>query len=183
MASVSVGNILIAEPFLGDDNFERAVVLITSHSEEGSFGFILNKLCNLYLSDIVPDIGTLEARLHIGGPVEQDTLHFIYKGYSPMADSVNIFDNLYWGGNFEELKWRILHHKISERDIRFFLGYSGWAQGQLEDEMKKNVWIVNHISVEDIFETSTDQMWRVILKNMGGKYKQYANYPIDPRLN
>src|SRR5690606_24986399 len=99
------GSILISEPYLGDPNFERTVVLICSHVEgEGTFGLVLNRQSNLKLSDVV-DIynDTFEAELGIGGPVQYNTLHYVHQ-IATLPQAVQLNDNLYWGGDFEALR-------------------------------------------------------------------------------
>ncbi|HVD99562.1 MAG TPA: YqgE/AlgH family protein [Cytophagaceae bacterium] len=180
---LNIGDILISEPYLGDDNFERSVVLLGSHNEDGSLGFVMNKKSNMLLSDVVEELGEFDAPLYVGGPVEQDTLHFIYQEQLSLKGTIQIMENLFWGGDFEQLKSILREGKIEEKKIRFFLGYSGWSRGQLEKEMAEKVWIIHRLSAAGLFELDTEEMWRGILKNMGGQYKVLSNYPIDPRLN
>jgi putative transcriptional regulator len=178
------GSILISEPYLGDPNFERTVVLICSHVEdEGTFGLVLNRMSNLKLSDVV-DIynDQFEAELGIGGPVQYNTLHYVHQ-ISDLAQAVQLSDDLYWGGDFESLRQMIAAGDVTTDDIRFFLGYSGWTPGQLQEEIDKNVWIVNNNATNKLFNLDADTLWRGILRQMGGKYKVLSNYPVDPRLN
>lgn len=177
------GSILISEPFLGDDNFERTVILICEHNEEGTLGFVLNKPTAITFDSVIPEIENFSELLYIGGPVQQDSLHFLYRNREYVEGSVKISDNLYWGGNYEQLLILINKKEIIPDDFRFFLGYSGWSEGQLEEEMKNNSWIVSEADTDELFNTDPSELWRVILKGMGGKYKMYSNYPIDPRLN
>ncbi|CAH0996376.1 hypothetical protein EMA8858_02508 [Emticicia aquatica] len=176
------GKILIAEPFLGDKNFERSVVLLCEDNEEGSFGLVLNQLTNLRLDDVMDNIyGDLS--LFLGGPVEQNTLHFIHRLGNQIDNTIEIGNGIYWSGDFEQIKNLINIGKISENDIRLFIGYSGWASKQLEGELKKDSWIVSDADANLIFDTPSKQFWREVLKRMGGQYKVLSNYPIDPRLN
>ncbi len=178
------GSILISEPFLGDPNFERSVILLCNHSEdEGTFGLVLNRLSNLKLSDVV-DIynDAFDVTLGIGGPVQYNTLHYIHR-LSNLPQAVKLGEDLYWGGDFEMLRTMIGSGIVTSADIRFFLGYSGWTPGQLQEEIDKNVWIVNNNAVNKLFNLEADTLWRSILRQMGGKYKVLSNYPVDPRLN
>jgi len=180
--SVGKGKLLIAEPFLGDPNFERSVVLLCEHNAQGSFGLVLNQTTNLHLDDVIENVYG-ELPLYIGGPVEQNTLHFIHRLGHEIDDSVDIGNGIYWSGDFESVKTLINIGKISEKDIRLFIGYSGWSAGQLDGEMNRNSWIVSETDAHFIFDTPADQFWRAILKRMGGEYKVLSNYPTDPRLN
>lgn len=180
---IKSGDLLLAEPFLGDENFERSVVLIGNHNEEGSFGFVLNKQSDLILADVIEELPEFSVPLFIGGPVEQDTLHFIYRNALPLEGSVQLQENLYWGGDFDQLKDLLQEGIAKSENLRFFVGYSGWSEGQLEQELEKKAWITWRPEVNDIFDLNHTEMWREVLKKMGGKYKLIANYPSDPRLN
>ena len=178
------GSILISEPYMGDPNFERSVVLLCSHSEdEGTFGLVLNRMSNLKLSDVI-DIynDSFDSELGIGGPVQYNTLHYIHK-LPQLPQAVKLGEDLYWGGDFEMLRTMIGAGLVSASDIRFFLGYSGWTAGQLQEEIDKNVWIVNNEASNKLLNLDADSLWRSILRHMGGKYKVLSNYPVDPRLN
>jgi putative transcriptional regulator len=174
--------VLIAEPFLGDPNFERSVVLICEHNDEGSFGLVLNNVSKNTIADVVDDI-YVEFPLFIGGPVEQNTLHFVHRLGHLIEDSIDLGNGIFWSGDFETVKSLLSIGSIKSEDIRFFIGYSGWGAGQLANELAQNTWILSDINSEVLFEEYTNQFWRTVLKRMGGDYKVLANYPVDPRLN
>ena len=177
------GRLLLSEPYLADPNFERTVILLTEHNNEGSVGFILNNPADTRLSEVMEDLKGLDSQIFIGGPVQQDTLHFIHKN-AELEDAIELDNGLYWGGNFEQLLSMIELGKFAVEDIKFFLGYSGWSPDQLEDELKLNSWIVSdRISQELIFETLPDQMWKRAMQELGGRFSVYSNYPADPRMN
>jgi putative transcriptional regulator len=177
------GDLLISEPFLGDPNFERSVVLLCEHNEEGSFGFVWNKGLNNTLGDLVPDLPYHQWPTFLGGPVCQDALFFCFRNMQPLEGSVEVLDNVFWGGDFQELLARIQIGEVREEDIRFFVGYSGWSEGQLDEELRANAWVLHPGAEAYLFGADTETLWRQILKDKGGKYKEMANYPIDPRLN
>jgi putative transcriptional regulator len=178
------GSLLISEPFLQDENFVRSVVLLCENNEMGSFGLVLNKLSIFKLDELLEECDLLDKEVYVGGPVEQNTLHFIYRGEQQLADSVALGDQLWWGGDFKELVGKNKLGLIDTADFRFFLGYSGWENGQLKDELIENTWIIcDNSHAKNIFKVAPDDLWRVILKNMGGDFQVLANYPIDPRLN
>jgi putative transcriptional regulator len=183
MIDPSTGVLLIADPFLKDDNFMRSVILLCRHSEEGSFGFVLNKLYDLTMADLFSDMEGYNIPVHIGGPVQMDTIHYIHQYPDLLADSQKITDNIYWGGDFEGLKNLIKDGKIDYTKIKFFIGYSGWEPGQLDSEMEENSWLTATSERDIIFETPTDDIWKAGLKHLGGKYEMMVNFPIDPQLN
>lgn len=176
------GRLLISEPFLPDPNFERTVVLLCEYNEDGAFGFVINKPSILKLNEIVEDI-KFEDVAFVGGPVQQDTLHFLHRNGS-LENAVKIKDTIYWGGDFESLIGQIDTAQLKSSDIRFYLGYSGWGPGQLESELQEDSWIVcDYVSDELLFDTEPSRIWRKALDNMGGRFSVYSNYPVDPRLN
>ena len=183
--SINSGILLLSDPFLPDVNFERSVVLICSHSEtEGTFGFILNKMLDVTLADLVKDMEILpEVPIFLGGPVEQNTLHFIHSLGNKIEGSLEIAPGIYWGGNFEQMLTFVADREVNNDEIKFFVGYSGWAKDQLDNELKENSWILSSATPGIVFESDEKELWRSVMKHLGGKYRQMSNYPIDPRLN
>lgn len=184
LRTIKKGDLLISEPFMGDPNFERTVVLLCEHNEEGSFGFIINRPTTLSLAEATDNQLTgHDTPLFLGGPVEQDTLHFIHRMKDQIEGAQQVLDNVYWAGNYEQLKILLSSGNVSPEDIRFFIGYSGWGAGQLQSELEAGAWIAARVPGNRLFDTDPDQLWRQILNDMGGKYKLMSNYPTDPRLN
>ncbi len=183
MPEVKAGSILISEPFLNDPNFDRTVIIICKHNEEGSLGFVLNRKANLTLGEVTQEFEGHENELFIGGPVQQNSLHFLHKGTVEISESSLVSPGLYWGGSFEDLKLKMLSRDIEEGKIRFFLGYSGWDAGQLDGEIESRSWIVANLGDDSIFDIHPEKLWRRILEHMGGRYKIVSNFPEDPRLN
>ncbi len=181
--SVKKGDLLIAEPYLNDPNFDRGVLLLCEHNPEGSFGFLLNQLTALHLDDVLDESFYQDTPLYVGGPVEKNTLHFIHRRPDLIPEGIPVMEGVYWGGDFEQIKSLLHLNQISNEEIRFFIGYSGWSSGQLESELAVNSWIVGQASADFLFATPSSAFWRETLKNMGGKYRSIAHYPIDPRLN
>ncbi|TDQ19005.1 putative transcriptional regulator [Algoriphagus boseongensis] len=180
----NAGNLLISEPFLQDENFVRSVVLLCENNEEGSFGLILNKPSILHLGELVEELSFLDNEVYVGGPVEQNTLHFIYFDENQLNGSVSIGKNMWYGGEYEELVEKLKLGIIPSEKVFFFIGYSGWGPKQLEEELNENTWIVCREDIDDLTLQNTEEdLWKVLLKNMGGEFKVLANYPLDPRLN
>ncbi len=180
---VKKGVFLIAEPFLNDPNFERSVIFLCEHSETGSLGFVVNQETNLFLGDVLEDNIYEDIPLFLGGPVEKNTLHFLHCRPDLIPDSIEVLNGIYWGGDFEHVKTQLNEFVLKPEEIRFFVGYSGWAEKQLDEEMNQNTWIVTSADPGFLFGTSPKSFWREILKRMGGKYRSIAHYPIDPSLN
>jgi putative transcriptional regulator len=178
------GKLLIAEPSLtGDVSFNRSVVLLAEHNDEGSVGFILNKPLNYSMNDLVDEI-EIPFPVYNGGPVEQDNLYFIHKVPDLIPNSVEISDGIYWGGDFEITVTLVNSGKIGQKDIRFFLGYSGWASLQLDQELDSKSWIVVANEYEsDIIQQPANSFWRDKMMELGGQYLLWSNAPENPSLN
>lgn len=178
------GNLLIAEPaIVGDLSFNRSVVLLANHNEEGSVGFILNKPLNFTLNELIPEI-EVEMQLYNGGPVEQDNLYFLHKVPELIPGSIEISSGIYWGGNFDKVIELISSNVLTSDQIRFFLGYSGWDSDQLDHELSENAWIVaenNHN--KEIINKCFPDFWKETMLELGGDYVLWSNAPENPSYN
>ena len=177
------GRILISDPFLPDPYFKRSVVLLVNHDEEGSLGFILNKTVEINLNDTELNINDQEHKMYFGGPVQSSDLFYIHKLGSEIEGSTVIKDGIFWGGSFAEIEEKLKTGGISESDIRFFIGYSGWESKQLEKEIKEDSWLVIDSNLEDILEANSEDLWKNILREMEGRLSVLASFPEDPNLN
>lgn len=178
------GHLLVAEPsIIGDLSFNRSVILLADHNDEGSVGFIINKPLKYTINDLVPDVEA-NFKIYNGGPVEQDNLYFIHNIPDLITDSVEISNGIYWGGDFELTKTLINEGKIKKDNIRFFLGYTGWAAQQLESEMQSNSWIIaENLYQNKIIGKSSTDFWKEKILELGGDYIIWSNAPENPLLN
>jgi len=178
------GKMLVSEPFMMDGNFKRSVVIICDYTkEDGTIGFILNKPIDLELSELVNEFPEIESKVYFGGPVANDTLHYIHNVGDILDNSVEISKGVYWGGDFDKLKFLITNELIKPHNIKFFIGYSGWSPGQLADEMEIGSWVVADIDPNYIFKISSNQLWEEILKNKGDTYSVISQVPESNNLN
>ncbi|MCB9223531.1 MAG: YqgE/AlgH family protein [Crocinitomicaceae bacterium] len=177
------GRLLITEPFLESEHFKRAVILLCEHNEEGTFGFVLNKYVDVKLDEFegIPEFDT---RISMGGPVSTKNLYYIHTLGDKLPGSIQVYGNLYAGGDFEILKELMASNQVAHNQIRFFLGYSGWVNKQLEGELKHNSWLVANISsIDDIMNVDYINIWNDYMESQGGKYKAFAHFPEDASLN
>jgi len=175
------GKVLISQPLMMDGCFRRSVVLLTEYSETGAIGFILNKWLPIAIDDVLEDFPAEESLLSIGGPVAANTLHYLHT-FGHVPDAVEIVNGIYWGGNFEVVRQYLSISVMKPGDIRFFLGYSGWTGGQLDDELKKDSWLVGDVRPSQIISHSSD-LWKDSVKNMGDKYQLWTTFPEHPGFN
>ena len=183
MNTPSKGMLLIAEPFLQDPNFKRTVILLCEHQETGSFGFVLNRDYEQTLEDLIPELSGMNQSVFYGGPVQKDTLHFLHQYPALIPGGLEVADGIYWGGDFDMAIQFLREEKINRDNIRFFVGYSGWTGGQLEEELKVNSWLMTPAIRKLVFHRKMEEVWKDSIKNMGGDYEIMINFPVDPSLN
>lgn len=181
---VKAGDILIAQPFMEDSNFKRSVIGITEHRPDGSVGFILNKPINIKLQELVQGVDSEENySVYFGGPVGSDTIHYIHNVGELLEESIEIKKGLYWGGNFDKLIFLIQSGLILNNNIRFYIGYSGWSEGQLDNELKTGSWIVSDWYANYTFKSPAQKLWKEALLHKGDKYSVIAQMPSKRNNN
>jgi putative transcriptional regulator len=183
MLEPAPGMLLIAEPFLKDPNFMRTVVLLCEHQDEGSFGFVLNRSQEYTLEELVPDLEGMDQPVYYGGPVQNDTLHFLHQYPDLIKGGFEVANGIFWGGDFEQALKGLKAHLFDPNKIRFFVGYSGWTGGQLEVECKEKSWLITPARENLVFPRQPDQVWKDSLRRMGRDYEMMINFPVDPSLN
>jgi putative transcriptional regulator len=177
------GRILIAEPFLPGNYFNRSVIFLVAYSNKGAVGFILNKKVDVAIHDVLPGFPEFDVDVYLGGPVATDSIYFIHKLGKKLPGSIHVLDDIYWGGDFEALKQMVINRSINPKDIRFFVGYSGWDAGQLEQEIKEDSWLVNDIDSQSIMQEMSQDVWADFVKKVGQRYTVWENFPENPAMN
>jgi putative transcriptional regulator len=177
------GILLIADPFLKDPNFLRTVVFLCEHKEEGSFGFVLNRKYENTLDELIPGLEDLKLPVFYGGPVQMDTIHFLHQYPDEIPGSEEVIKGVYWGGDFEKVVEMLKDGTAHPDKIRFYIGYSGWSDGQLNNELKEKSWLTLAGTRKLIFHRNYLEIWKDSLKQLGGDYEMMINFPIDPQLN
>lgn len=175
---VKTGKVLLAEPFMLDNNFKRAAVLVCDYAkDEGTVGFIINKPLDMRVDDLIVDFPEFDAEVFFGGPVQTDTIHYLHNVGELLDESTKIVDGLYWGGDFEKLKFLITQGLIEPKNIRFFVGYTGWSEGQLEEELKLGSWVISDMYANYLFKSPPDYLWQEIMEKIGDPYSVIAQMP------
>ena len=177
------GKVLLSMPFTDDAYFQRAAILMVEHNEEGSLGFVLDKALQRPVGFLLEEIKDFDAPLFVGGPVEQDRLNFLHNKGEMIENAIPIIPNLWLGGDIYQTLELIQAGMITPQDIRFFIGYSGWDDGQLENELKRNTWVVSSLTSEDIFREPYNKLWQLGLKQLGEDYAYWEMLPPNPEMN
>ena len=180
MASIRPGLLLLAEPFLLDPNFKRAAIAVVDHRPEGTVGFVLNALTSARVEDLLADFPAFDGNVYIGGPVQQDTLHYVHTLGNLLGDAQEIREELWWGGDFEELTQLVATGIADSTNVRFFLGYTGWSEGQLEEECREGTWVFADLTSDLVFGTPPDRIWPKAMQRLGNTYAIIGEMEDEP---
>ncbi len=180
---IKAGDILIAKPFLQDGHFKRSVIFMCEHNNEGSLGFMINKSHGMILRDIFPHLKNGNFPLFEGGPVSPNQLFYTHTLGSKISESQHVVDDVYWGGNFFELSQLIEKGEVESHQIRFYIGYSGWGEEQLNQEVENDMWFTKTDNYHHIVKTEPQELWGEELITINPGYKAFSDYSFDPSLN
>ncbi len=158
------GCVLVANDSLRDPNFDHTVVLVCVYSEDGAYGVVVNRPSHMPLSEMFDGYGGMQCTrtVYIGGPVRQDEPQILQVTDSPAENAYRVAHRVYLGGEWENLQ-RLL--ESDEEHSHLFLGYSGWAPGQLEYEVIAGAWEVHTVDVER-FLSAPSAFWTGPLENI-----------------
>lgn len=158
-------------------------MLVEHNDTEGTIGLILNKPIKLKLNEVVKEFPNTDFPLFLGGPVHPERLYYLHTLGDRIPGSIEIISGLYWGGEISRIIELIELNLVTTRDVRFFIGYSGWEPKQLDRELTEKSWIVTQCSLETAMNQRPETMWSELLKDLGDDYAIWANFPADPILN
>lgn len=176
------GQLLVASPALRDPNFERSVVLIGLHSDDGAMGVVLNRPSESTVADAAPQLeqaADAGAPVFIGGPVQPESIVFLAEFVDPAPAGLLVLGRIGFPApdvELEELS------RTTDR-VRVFAGFAGWGDGQLEEEIERGDWIAQAALPEDVFTDAPEELWSSVLTRMGGSYALIARMPRDPSVN
>lgn len=177
---------LVAKPTVEDFCFKRSVTILVDHDAEGSMGVIINKPTHITLNELLPDVEFKEdVPLFLGGPVGTNMLFFVHSlGADVIPESVQLAPGVFFGGNFDVLKMFIESGEKLDGRVRFMVGYSGWAAGQLDGEVQRHDWaVLKENASQLIFNTQADDAWAKAVENFGKRYMLWKTWPGDVSLN
>lgn len=181
---IKSGALLLAEPFMLDPYFKRAVVLLCEHEkEEGTVGFIINKQMDIKLNELIADFPEFDAKVNYGGPVQNDTLHYVHNVGNLLEDSKKVSNSIWWGGDFDKLKFLIESKLIQPSNIKFYIGYAGWSQGQLNEELNLGSWVVASGHANYLFKSQQEELWKQVMYNQGNVKSVISTIPEDISWN
>lgn len=173
------GQLLLDNGRLHGSFFHRTVLLICQHDADGAFGLVLNrptgsKVGDALTSNLPEAIRTND--LFLGGPVQPQALSYLHSdNFLPDA---NVLPNLNLDHSLDDLV-ELGDSFSPTQEVKVFAGYAGWSPGQLDDEMKRNTWLTHPASIDLVFHRPPTELWPMILKQKGWKYRLIAEQPED----
>ena len=181
------GSLLVAEPFLRDSHFKHAVITLVDYSLGGkSMGIVLNHPAGCTLQQLVSEVtATTPIKVWCGGPMSCDRLYFIHSLGSDIIPNAHPIGNGLWiGGSFEAMIAYVNSGYPITGMIRFFLGYSGWDAGQLDEELGNHVWAVaDPLSPDETLTLEDDAYWHAVVRSMGPEVRGWQFYPKNVLSN
>ncbi|MEO8733022.1 MAG: YqgE/AlgH family protein [Flavobacteriales bacterium] len=177
------GTLLVSGPYLPDPYFHRSVILLCTHDKEGSLGFVLNRPIDTGVDGLMEDMPPIDSTVGIGGPVQSGNLFFVHTLGERIEGSMEVMEGLYMNGDYEELRELLRREPTLAKQVRFFVGYSGWGEEQLAKEIKEKAWLVHPADLGSVMNGNAADLWADTLRAMGPAYAPLANFPEDPSLN
>ena len=167
-----VGQMLIAMPQMQDPRFERTVIYLCAHTEDGAMGLVINKLLDdvtfpdlLEQLDIDTGIDKDVIQVHFGGPVEAGRGFVLHSSDYMQESTLVVSDQFGMTATIDILK------SIAEGDgprrSLLALGYAGWGPGQLEDEIQKNGWLCVSADETLVFGPGVGDRWQQAMAKLG----------------
>ena len=178
------GQLLLDSGQLGGSFFQRTVVLICKHDTEGAFGLVLNRTVGKTVGEMIiadlPDV-LKSSPLYLGGPVQPGALSYLHT--DTFIPEAAVLPNVSLGHSLDELI-EIGESFSTAKRVRLFAGYAGWSPGQLESEMRARAWVTFPATLDLVFETPPEQLWRKVLEFKGGwRNRLLAQLPEDLSWN
>lgn len=149
--TISAGNFLKATESLNETNFEAAVLFITEHNENGAIGFVINRPYHRNLNELIEFKNSVAFPLYEGGPVENEKVFFIHQRPDLIGGGTRINNGIFLGGNFKQAVSQINQQKLTENDVKIFIGYCGWDNDELEEEVREGSWSIVEDGTKNVF--------------------------------
>lgn len=174
------GDILIAKPFIPEEQYRRTVVLIVHHDEFNTTGLILNRPSIVQVSSMF-EMLPVKNSLHIGGPLEPHLVTFVHD-IPGFHEALPIGNGLFWGGSHDYLEKHIIHRPGMHSRLKFFAGITSWKKGQCENELQHEYWWKASISAHEFFNTTIPDIRSYALLRDDNLFGVLRDTP-DPVMN
>ena len=185
-ATPTKGRLLVATPPLEDPNFDRTVVYVLEHHDEGALGVIINRPTPELLDEPLDrwvDLQSSPNGVFAGGPVEPDALIALAYTHQPITVPTDELSPV--AGRVVSADLTVDPALVAGdlEAVRIFRGYAGWGPGQLELEIEAGAWLVLDPDPGDLFGHEPEELWRNVLRRQGGRLAWLAGAPDDLSAN
>lgn len=182
------GGLLVAEPFLRESYFSHGVISLIDYApDEGATGVVMNKPTGYRLADLLDNTRVFSnAEVYCGGPLGQDRLYFIHTLGDKIIPGARMYaPGLYVGGDFNSVIDYVNSGYPVSGNVRFFIGYSSWTDGQLEEEIGEDTWAQAPMpeNPESLLTLHGDAYWHRAVRSLGENYRSWQLLPSDPKSN
>lgn len=180
------GKLLVATPPLTDPNFDRTVVLLLEHGDDGAFGVVLNRPSPTTMRGQLPEWDHLlsaPAQVYVGGPVQPDAVIALGLAAGPAAVETAAFTPVFGRLGTVDLTVAPDELGVGLVGVRVFAGYSGWGAGQLESELAQDAWFVADAAADDAFSAEPSELWWTVLGRQPGELAWLRLFPEDLSAN
>ncbi len=166
------GQLLVAMPSMGDERFQRSVIFMCAHSEQGAMGLIVNRIADqVSFRDLLQQLqievpsSHREINVHTGGPVETGRGFVLHTTDYSQESTLRVDEEFGLTATADILK-SIACGEGPTRSM-LALGYAGWSPGQLDAEIQANGWLHVASDVELVFDDDLDGKWARSIQKMG----------------
>lgn len=163
--------ILVAKPDMPDANFAQTVIVVGFPQDAGPLGVVLNRPSGLRLGTLVaeehPALADLADDVYLGGPVRPDGILFVFHAPDHPVKALPIAENVYLSGDGRIFD-RLASEPADPTARRFFAGYAGWAEGQLDAEIERGGWYVLPVDPDVLFRWPVDELWERLVVRASG---------------
>lgn len=185
MAPSTKGRLLLATPPLADPNFDRTVIYVLEHHDEGAVGVVINRPSEEALDEPLDrwiELQTAPSSVFEGGPVESSALIALAEARDPSRSDESLTPIV---GEIAsaDLTADPMIVAASIHKVRVFRGYAGWGPGQLDGEIEGGAWLVLDAQTDDVFSSDPEGLWRHVLRRQPGRLAWLANVPDDLSAN
>ncbi len=180
------GRLLLATPPLTDPNFDRTVVYVLEHHEDGAIGLILNRPTDEALTEPLDrwiDLQSTPSSIFTGGPVDTNAMIAMATTKELLTDPTDLLTPISGLVASTDLSADPAIVAAHVDAVRVFRGYAGWGSGQLELEIEEGAWLILDAEIGDVFSDRPDDLWHEVLRRQPGRLSWLALAPDDLSLN
>lgn len=170
--SLERGVFLVAKRHIQDPRFKQTVILVTGHDSWGSIGLVVNRPSDVPVAELLPEWAELvgaDNRVYYGGPVEINLVRFLIRSSRPLEIGNRVLDDVYMVASKQMLDALMSNHNPNNV-MHAYIGYAGWAVGQLEHEIDRGDWYIVKGDAKTLFDSDPETLWKQLIQVLSGSW-------------